>query len=105
MRIVFHKDVLDYLSELVEILHEKEYFGFEATAANYVDNLTDDIVKNIHNKLKKTAPAEFSKYGNNLKYVTYRPNKNTSWYVFFEFENDTYYIQYINDNHSIGKYL
>ncbi|NDV68198.1 hypothetical protein [Dysgonomonas sp. 25] len=105
MNIIFHKDVEDYLSELVGILYTKEYFGFEESAIEYVDKLIDDIVTNLHKKLKKPAPKQFSKYGKNLKYVTYRRNKNTSWYVFFEFENNTYYVNYIANNHTVSQHL
>ena len=103
MRIIFHKDAEDYLSELVDVLYEKEYFGFEESAVSYVDDLIDDIVNNLHRKLKKKSPGQFLKYGD--RYATYRRNNKTSWYVFFEVENDTYYVNYIANNHMVAQLL
>jgi hypothetical protein len=33
-------------------------------------------------------------------YCKYKPNRNTTWYVFFDVENDVYLIKNIVNNHS-----
>lgn len=100
----FHKEVVAFLNELVDILFEKEYFGFKDSAKDYVEQLVTEITGTIKNKHKKTAPDYFSKYAHNLYYATYRRNK-TTWYVFFYYTRDTYYIRYIGNNYNIGQYL
>ncbi|PXV62388.1 hypothetical protein CLV62_12077 [Dysgonomonas alginatilytica] len=85
MTVQFHRDVEDYLVELIEILYEKEYFGFKESATQYVRELVLEIRDTISKKRKKAAPEYFSKYGKDLFYASFRRNKNTSWYVFFSF--------------------
>jgi hypothetical protein len=57
MRIVFLPETLDYFNELVTILFEKEYFGFEESALKYVDDLIDQVKNSLHTKIKKPAPT------------------------------------------------
>ena len=47
MKIIFAPEVNDDLNSLVEILFEKEYFGFQDSAYNYVKELVDDILSNL----------------------------------------------------------
>lgn len=101
----FHEEVEIFLNELVDILFEKEYFGFRDSAKGYVDLLVKEIMATIHTKRKKIAPAYFSKYADNLFYTAYKRNKNTTWYVFFHQVGETYYIRYIGNNHNIGQHL
>ena len=50
MEVRFSHSVRIYLKELIQILYDKEYFGFEEDAIEYVNNLIDDIVTNIERK-------------------------------------------------------
>jgi hypothetical protein len=90
MKVVFDSEVEEYLSQLVDILHSQEYFGFKESAYQYVDNLIDDITGNIQSKVKKPAPEHFYKYGKGLQYSVFKKNSNTSWHVFFNYEDDIY---------------
>jgi histone deacetylase complex regulatory component SIN3 len=94
---------------LKKILFENEYFGFEDAAQKYVDELFDDITKNLHVHIKKRAPKYFDKYGKGMYYAGFRKNKNTQWYVFFRLyrknEENIYQIRYIANNHTIAQYL
>lgn len=105
MLVLFDKKVEDYLSELIEILYGKEYFGFVDAAYNYVDELIDEIEKTIDIKPYKQAPQYFSKYGKDLLYFGIKKNDNTQWYIFFNYENGVYFIRYIGNNHNCAKYL
>lgn len=105
MKIIYAANVREYLKEVSEILYEKEYFGFESDAAEYIDTLTLDINKNLSVSLKKQAPAYFNRYGKDLYYAVFKKNDNTSWYVFFNHEDDIYYIRYIGNNHTCAQYL
>lgn len=93
------------MNELVDILYDKEYFGFKHAAYDYVDWIFEQIESSIHKKAKKPAPEYFNKYGQGLFYVVYKRNSNTSWYVFFQKEEDTYLIIYIGNNHNCAQYL
>lgn len=81
---------------LVFILHDKEYFGFVESALAYVDNIIDFIYTIPRRKHKKTKN---SKYGGSL-YCSYKANSSTTWIVCFDFQDDTWLIKNITNNHS-----
>ena len=83
MNVIVTPEVYDFLENLVVILYEKEYFGFEESARKYVDELYEDITKNLPIHQKKRAPAYFDKYGKGMYYTAFRKSKRTVWYVFF----------------------
>ena len=97
--IVFSQDVELFLDELLILLFEKGYFAFPDSAKQYVDNLISYIEQNIGMYAGKDAPAYFSRYGQNLKYITYRANKITQWYIFYQERNGVFLIRYITNNH------
>lgn len=105
MKIVFSEQTVIYLSELIEILYNNDYFGFKDDAKRYVEELVRDIEVSIKTSLKKKAPDYFSKYGDNLFYISCRKNRNTQWYIFFRMDGNTYYVEYIGNNHTCSRYL
>ncbi|MDR1981130.1 MAG: hypothetical protein LBQ39_05865 [Tannerellaceae bacterium] len=109
MKIVFLPEALKYFNELSTILYEKDYFGLEESALKYVDDLFQDIKHTLHSRTKKTAPPYFDRFGKNMLYSTFRKNKTTEWYVFFNVyqkdEDLTLVIRYISNNHVIAQYL
>ncbi|MCL2040752.1 MAG: hypothetical protein FWG84_01760 [Bacteroidales bacterium] len=109
MKVIVLSEVLEYFEDLVVILYEREYFGFEDTALKYVIELYDDIVATLPTRLHKPAPAYFDRYGKNMKYAAFRKNKSTTWYAFFTtyWENGKtiYLVRYVANNHTIAQYL
>jgi hypothetical protein len=109
MKVIILPKVLDYLNELVYILYEKHYFSFLNSSVNYVDELLEDIEKDLPAKRHKPAPKYFDKYGKGMKYAAFRKNKHTTWYAFFktyEENGKTFYlVRYIANNHVIAQYL
>lgn len=105
MKVLFAPEVEEDLYELIEVLVEKEYLGTYPFAISYVEDLIADIQQNIQSKLKKKAPAFFKRYGKDMLYVTYQRNPNTTWYIFFSLDEDTYFIKYITNNHVSGQYI
>ena len=101
--VVYNQSVITYLSELIEILYIKEYFGFRVSAKKYVDKLRDFIETSIHTRPKKQTPLSLRKYGSH--YVSYRPNKTTTWYIFIFYSKDRYFINHITNNHSTARYI
>lgn len=47
VNVIIRKNVTDYLEELVFILYENEYFGFESDAQDYVQKIYDFIEYNL----------------------------------------------------------
>jgi len=108
MKVLVIPKVYDYLDNLVTILYEKEYFGFEDFAINYVDELLDEILMTLPARLHKPAPKYFEKYGKGMYYAIFEKNKRTSWYVFFTkyYERETIFlVRYIANNHVIAQHL
>ena len=107
MKVLAKAEVIDYLEELVSILYEKDYFGYEEFAIKYVDDLIDDIKANLPLKLMKPAPDIFKRYGEELKYALFKKNKQTNWYVFFEVykvgDEIIYLIKHIENNHTVAQ--
>ena len=90
-------NVTEYLKELVTILYEKEYFGFEEDAHQYVEKLKTAIYEDLPSLTHHEAPEELKNYGK--RYVKIRGSKNTMWYVFFSNMKNRYLIQLIINNH------
>ena len=105
MNVAFHPHVIDFLEQLTFELYEKGYFGFYDSACEYVDRMIDDISSNIHIKLCKKAPLHFNKFGKNMFYTSYQPNDQTTWYIFFNVNDERYLIRYITNNHVSGHLL
>jgi len=103
--IKYHRDVLLFLDELTDILIEKGYFSFYEYSAEYIEYLVNYVKNNIKNKPHKPAPSHFSKYGNNLYYITYNRTKQTTWYIFFQKTGSFYFIRYITNNHVAGQFF
>lgn len=105
MKIIFDEEVERYLNELVEILYKKEYFGLKSSAYDYVGWIIDSIERDIFTTPYKTAPPYFARYGKALYYSVFKRNNNTQWYVFFNLEDDIFYIRYIGNNHTCARYI
>ena len=105
MKVIYHKQVVIYLNELVDVLYERNYFGFKESAYDYVDWILDRIESNIAVSPSKIAPEYFSKYGKNLFHISLKRNSQTTWCVFFKHEADLYHVHYISNNHVIAQYL
>lgn len=94
-KIVVSTLVKEKLNELIKILYEEEYFGFKQSAEDYVHKIIEFIYA------VPTLPRKKAKnniYGN--FYCTYKHSYNTSWYITFDVEDETYLIKNIANNHS-----
>jgi hypothetical protein len=94
-----------YLKELSLLLYEKGYFVFYENAEEYVIKLVTHIESNISTLPKKVAPDRFNRFGKNMHYITYRPNRHTTWYIFFQSKNDNYVVRYITNNHVSAQHI
>jgi hypothetical protein len=109
MTVLFLPEIRIYFEELSLILYEKEYFVFFEDAHRYADDLFTEIEKDLPNKPNKPAPEYFEKYGLGMRYASFKRNKNTTWYVFFNSYKDGqemfYLVRFLSNNHRIGKHL
>jgi hypothetical protein len=109
MRVIVTPEVYGFLENLVIILYEQEYFGFEENARKYVNSLYDDITQTLPVRPKKRAPAYFDKYGEGLYYAAFQKNRNTTWYSFFRMyqkDGELYcQVRHIANNHTVAQYL
>jgi hypothetical protein len=93
--VIIKPEVVDYLTELINVLYKEEYFGFFESSLEYVDKIIDFIFEIPQAKPKLTKKNRFGNY-----YCTYKPNKNTSWYIVFDVEDNIYLVKLITNNHS-----
>ena len=107
MEVIALPEVREYLMELINILYEKEYFGFEENAQKYVEELFFDIKTNLPLKLKKPAPPYFDRYGKRCYIPRSRRTRLHSG-MCFVYQKDgeiTFIIRYISNNHVTAQHL
>jgi hypothetical protein len=109
MNVIFIPQVLEDFENLVIILYRNGYFGFAETSRKYVSELVDDILTTLPERRHKPVPPYFDRYGKKMKYVSFRKNKHTTWYVFFKMYRENgkifYMVRYITNNHVAAQYL
>ena len=109
MTVLAIPEVHSYLYNLAEILFEKEYCASRETARKYAIDLFKNIKTNLPTKSKKPAPPHFDRYGAGMYYSSFKKNRKTTWYAFFNkylVNGETVYlVRYINNNHMIAQYL
>lgn len=97
IKIIITPKVIDYLDDLVRVLYKEEYFGFIESAEGYVIKIYDAIDENIKLSTHKLTPQKLKYLGSN--YIFYKSNNRTTWFVFFEKEDNKYLITSILNNH------
>jgi hypothetical protein len=97
IEVVITSKVIDFLDDLVRILYKKEYFGFIESAEDYVAKIYDSIDENIQLSSHKISPLKLKYLVSN--YIFYKANNRTTWYIFFEKQNNNYLVTGILNNH------
>jgi len=103
--IIYAKEVELFLNELLLLLFEKGYFSYPENAKSYVDKIFTYVEKNIGMLSDRDAPSYFIKIAKNLKYITYRANKSTTWYVLYQQRGNLFLIRYITNNHVAAQHF
>ena len=98
VNVIIRKNVTDYLEDLVFILYENEYFGFESDAQDYVQKIYDFIEYNLSIFPFRKTPENLIELGS--KYIFYKANQTTTWYVFFVNVENRYLVTFITNSHS-----
>lgn len=109
MKVIALPEVHDYLTELIQILYDADYFGFIEDAEKYVLDLLREIETTLPTRLRKKAPPYFKKYGKEMYYCTIRKSRHTTWYIFFSIytthNEKVFLVRYISNNHAIAHRL
>ncbi len=104
IEVVFTQNIIAYLDDLVQVLYKKEYFGFIESAEKYVGAIYDSVPEKLKGTKHKSSPKKLKHLGS--KYIFYKANSRTVWYVFFENKENKYLITGITNSHSEeAKYL
>lgn len=98
IEVVFTQNIIDYLDDLVQILYKKEYFEFIESAEKYVAAIYDSVPGKLKATKHKSAPKELKHLGS--KYIFFKANSRTVWYIFFENRKNKYLITGIINSHS-----
>ena len=102
--LIYQNNVLDFFNDLTYKPFDLEYFGFVESSENYIDRIVDFVEENIQNFPKRKTPLKLKRFGNN--YIFFKINPRTTWYIFFEEQNNIFLITYILNNHcSEAKFL
>jgi len=109
MKVLIIPEVRQYFYELQYVLYEKDYFSYYEDAERYVEELIEDIKKNLPVKRSKPAPGRFDQFGENMEFAAFKKNKHTTWYVFFDVYKEEgeiiYLVRHIENNHTAAQYL
>lgn len=97
-KIIFYSDDFEHsIKNLIDILYQNEYFGFEDSAIFYTDKIFDFIEYNIELPISKDSPENFKKFGE--KFLKYKANNRTTWYIFFDQKGNKFLVNHILNNH------
>jgi len=98
-KIIVYSDAFEYqIHDLIFILYNKEYFGFEDSAIKYGEKIYEFIFENIDKPITRNSQKKYHKFGK--KYLKYTANKRTTWYIFFDQKDNKFLVKYILNNHS-----
>ena len=93
--VIILPELEDKLFNMVSLFYEEEYFGFLVSALAYIDNIVNFIYSIPTLRYKETANNKFGEY-----YCSYKANRNTTWYITFDKQDDRFIVQYITNNHT-----
>ncbi|PKP18836.1 MAG: hypothetical protein CVU07_01140 [Bacteroidetes bacterium HGW-Bacteroidetes-23] len=97
-KVIFKNEVLLYLDELIYQLFEDEYFSYPENAVIYVNKIVDFTINEISTFPHKKTPFKLKNLGS--RYIFYKSNSRTTWYLFFENHKNKILITGILNNHS-----
>lgn len=103
--VLYDEAVSLFFNDLIDTLLEEDYFSFAESALGYVSKMIGFIEKNIHLLPHRLAPHYFSRHKPSMKYITWQPNRRTTWYIFFKQRENRFIIYHITNNHFEGKYF
>lgn len=104
-RISYAPEVLDDLAELIEILVKEGYLYTYEDATDYVQDILKHFRENVELYPSKPAPSHFERYGRGLKYLPYKRNQRTTWYIIFVEHPEVFHVVKITNNHVAAQFF
>ena len=98
-------EVADYLEKLVENLYNQNYFSSKNASKDYVAKIINFAFNYLGILPDKKAPARFDCYGENMRYLSYKVNRQTTWYIFFQRHDGFFLVRHITNNYVAAKYI
>ena len=95
--VIFSDEFQASIEQLIQILFDKDYFGFKIDCHHYADKIYDFVENSINFPISKNSPVKFQKHGK--KYLKYAANKRTTWYIFFDQKGNQFLVNHILNNH------
>ena len=96
--ILYSEEVEIFLNDLIDILFDNEYLGFREDAQDYAIKIVEFINQSISTYPSKHTPPNLSQFGE--KFMLYKANNHTSWYIFFDQNEHKFLIKFITNNHT-----
>ena len=96
--IIYSPLFIEELDELAMVLYQKKYFSFLEDVDVYIDKIYDFVDCTIEYPITKNSPKKLQKYGK--KYLRYKANNQTTWYIFFDQKGNHFLVNHILNNHS-----
>lgn len=96
--IIYSALFISQLDELAKVLYGEKYFSYIEDVDHYIEKIYDFIDENIDYSIAKNSPEKFKKYGK--KFLRYKANNQTYWYIFFDQKGNQFLINHILNNHS-----
>ena len=97
-KVIYSSLFIIQLDDLAQILYKKKYFNFIDDVDEYIDKIYDFVENNVEHPISKFTPRQFQKFGK--KYIKYKANTNTTWYIFFDQKNNQFLVNHMLNNHS-----
>jgi hypothetical protein len=63
MKVLFLPEVRQYLAVLSQVLYDRNYFSYVATAERNVKTMIDEITQTLPLRQLQPAPVHFERYG------------------------------------------
>lgn len=95
--IVFQNNVIEEFDDLIFTLYSNDYFSSVQSASDYVDKIIDFISDSIETFPSQKTPKKLQHFGS--KYMFYKSNSRTTWFIFYEKLHQKYLITKIINNH------
>ncbi len=96
--IIYSPKFLSELDLLAKVLYQQKYFSFVEDVDAYIDKIYDFIEYNLSIFPFRKTPENLIELGS--KYIFYKANQTTTWYVFFENVENRYLVTFITNSHS-----
>lgn len=96
-KVSFTIEISEFLNDLGLLLLEKEYFGFEESAFEYIQKIITYAENKIPEVNHKTTPFLLKRLG--TYYISYQVSSGTTWYIFFIKNQKRFIVTGILNNH------